>query len=151
MRWAGLVAEVLTLEAYWEDTRFIAKRPSHSKTPDNIYRLSGGRTRQVPNSSHDSGNIKTDLNGRNSLVFGKAWHFGDHGPDLPEYFGLHVPVNARRTEPMRELPDSIWLALEAWLDHHDVGLPDPFAQTGAKCGLQRMSEHKVDATHLGRC
>lgn len=146
LRWAGQVGEVMTLEDYWEDSRFNLKRPGTSKTPDNIYRLSRGIIHQVPNSSHDCCNIETDLNGRNTLIFSKAWHFGEEGPDPPEYFGLHVPMNARRTEPLRQIPQSIRAPLLAWLDHHDLGLPALSAKPAPTRSLPRVTPRRPNAS-----
>ncbi|WP_407932001.1 Nmad2 family putative nucleotide modification protein [Erythrobacter aurantius] len=151
LRWAGLVAEVMALEDYWEDPRFKTKQPGHSNTPDNIYRSENGTTIQVPNSSHDCANMETDLSGRNTLICGKAWHFGDDGPELPEYFGLHVPMNARRTEPLREIPRAVWIALEAWLDHNDAGLPVATGLQGKGCSSRAEPSRTLRAGAGPRC
>lgn len=135
-RWAGIVTEVMPLEEYWEDPRFLSKRPGHSVVPDNIYCLEENRFRQVPNPIHDSSNVDTDLGGRNVLVFGEAWHFGGDGPDIPSFFGLHVPMNARRTEPLREIGNSEWKALRQWLDDHDHGLPRNALRSQSRCSAR---------------
>ena len=43
LRWAGIVEKVVPMEQYWEDSRFRAKRPGRSPTPDNF----GSSTFQV--------------------------------------------------------------------------------------------------------
>jgi hypothetical protein len=133
LRWAGVVSEVIPLEDYWTDPRFRGKRPDRSAVPDNIYRLEGSTWRQEPNTTHDEGNVATDLSGRNALVFAEAWCFGDTQPELPEVFDLRVPMNQRRNEPLREISAEEWRALRNWLGAHHVGLPVARAQPIAPC------------------
>lgn len=95
VRWAGIVSEVLPLEDYWDDPGFLAKRPDRSDTPDNIYQLIDGHLSQEPNSSHDEGNIATDIRGKNALIFSQAWHMGDDRPELPDVFDLRVVASRR--------------------------------------------------------
>jgi hypothetical protein len=49
-----------------------------------------------------------------------------------------VPLNARRNEPMREVTDGLWAEIEAWLDHHNRGLPDPSASAQRACSPRRV-------------
>ncbi len=139
VRWAGIVSEVLPIEKYWDDPRFLDKRPDRSETPDNIYRLMDGGLSQVPNNSHSEGNAATDINGKNALIFSRAWHMGEGRPELPEVFDLRVMAN-RRLEPLHEISLQEWNELQGWLNAHDYGLPTQ--RKGSPCGprptLQRM-------------
>lgn len=137
IRWAGVVTEVVPLDRYWEDARFRGKRPDRSAVPDNIYRLNGDTWHQVPNTTHDEGNLATDLSGRNALVFGQAWYFGDTQPEPPGVFDLRVAMNQRRNEPLREISDDEWRALSEWLQSHDIGLPVPDGLPDGRCGAPR--------------
>lgn len=140
IRWAGIVSEVLSLGDYWDDSRFHTKRPDRSDTPDNIYKWVDGHLSQVPNTSHDKCNIKTDIGGVNALIFSQAWHMGADGPELPEEFNLRVVAN-RRSEPLREMLPEQWIKLEDWLKKHDRGLPKP--GKGLKSGPCAASQSKL--------
>jgi hypothetical protein len=143
LRWAGVVSEVIPLEQYWANSRFRGKRPDKSLTPDNIYRIDGSTWHQVPNATHDEGNIATDLSGRNALVFGEAWYFGDTQPELPDVFDFRVPMNARRNEPLRDITDEEWRALREWLRARDIGLPadsNPLAHRSCAASRSRRPE-----------
>ncbi|MGQ0560199.1 MAG: hypothetical protein ACT4OE_11590 [Sphingosinicella sp.] len=129
IRWAGVVSEVLTFEQYWDDGRFEAKKPSHSSVPDNIYQPVDGILKQVANSIHGPDNIITDLDGRNVLIFDRAWYFGELEPGLPEHFGLWM-VGNRRTEPCHLMTDSEWDEIRRWLDRQDQMQPSQF---GGSC------------------
>lgn len=139
VRWAGIVSEVLPMEKYWDDRRFYGKRPDHSQTPDNIYRMIEGRFSQVPNSSHGPNNIATDIHGKNALIFSQAWHMGDDRPELPEFFDLRV-VDNRRLEPLREISSQEWIELRDWLKAHDCGLPRN--RKGSPCVPRQPSQRK---------
>ncbi|UBS34756.1 hypothetical protein LBX01_14990 [Altererythrobacter sp. N1] len=138
LRWAGVVSEVLPLEQYWADRRFRGKRPDRSPVPDNIYRLDGGLWHQEPNATHDESNVATDLSGRNVLVFGAAWYFGDTQPNLPEVFDLRVSMNGRRNEPLRQIGSDEWCTLRKWLGERDVGLPVAANKSTPFCNVSRI-------------
>lgn len=139
IRWAGVVTEVVPLEQYWTDARFRGKRPDRSAVPDNIYRLDGTAWHQVPNTTHDEGNVATDLSGRNALVFGEAWYFGDSQPELPKVFDLRVPMNQRRNEPLRQISDDEWRVLREWLRAHAVGLPVAAGLQAGRCSVSKRN------------
>ena len=138
LRWAGIVSKVLPLEDYWDDRRFRSKRPGNSAFPDNIYRIIGSQLCQLPNSSHDERHVATDIRGRNALIFSRTWHLGENGPDLEEDFGLRVPMTMRRNEPLTEVGVELWIELEAWLDHHDQGLPPVANLESQSCRAPRQ-------------
>ncbi|WP_301408840.1 hypothetical protein [Pseudomonas aeruginosa] len=39
--WAGIVSEVLTFTEYWNDRRFVSKKPERTVVPDNFYKPIG--------------------------------------------------------------------------------------------------------------
>jgi hypothetical protein len=39
VRWAGVVAETIPMQDYWDHPRFRSKRPDRSEVADNIYRF----------------------------------------------------------------------------------------------------------------
>lgn len=151
LRWAGVVTEVVPLEQYWADVRFRGKRPDRSAVPDNIYRLDGATWHQVPNTTHAEGNVATDLSGRNALVFGEAWYFGDTQPELPEVFDLRVPMNQRRNEPLREISNDEWRALQEWLRAYDMGLPGLQPTSRVRCGSLRQKDNAKRTASAIRC
>lgn len=140
VRWAGIVSEVISLDEYWRDRRFDGKRPGRSAAPDNIYRLEGETWIQVPNSTHDSRNVQTDLSGANALVFGEVWHFADKAPELPPAFDLRVTAN-RRIEPLRHIAENERVELEGWLAAHNQGLPAGPKDALRSCGAAQVKDN----------
>lgn len=118
VRWAGVVSETLSFAEYWNDRRFIGKRPGRSTRPDNLYRATPAGLVQEPNQMHGATDADRDLGGLNVLVLARSWYFADSAPDLPRAFGLHQ--HARRSEPMYHLHPTIGAALLGWLDAQPV-------------------------------
>ncbi|WP_176730433.1 hypothetical protein [Devosia insulae] len=125
VRWAGIIKEKLTFEAYWRDERFRDKRPDTSIKGDNIYAPDGTALVQVPNPVHGAGNVSRDLSGRFALVFGRAWVFGRNAPDLPEAMNLHFTGSAREGHRRSALSGTQLAEVTSWLDHtyRLLGLP----------------------------
>lgn len=119
--WAGIVAEVIPLADYWNDSRFSDKKPRRTTLPDNFYRPTPDGFVQVPNPVHGADSMPRDISGVNSLVFDPAWRFGAYGPRLPTEFGLRM-VGGRRGERLSELSAQEWKRLRAWLDAQDTGV-----------------------------
>jgi hypothetical protein len=78
VRWAGIVADVIPLAAYWRDPRFQGKKPPRhgghrsGDVPDNIYRPTPeGNLEQVENTSHGPDEAATDIGGKNALILGR--------------------------------------------------------------------------------
>jgi hypothetical protein len=115
--WAGVIEDKLTFAQYWDESRFDGKKPHRSATPDNIYEPHEMDLRQVPNTTHDGGNVATDLSGKYVLLFNDSWHFGATGPILPAEFGLRI-VGGRRRHRVHDLSATRWMALRAWLNKH---------------------------------
>lgn len=120
--WAGVIEDRLTFAQYWDDPRFDGKKPYRSATPDNIYRPNGKHIIQVPNTTHDDGNVVTDLSGQYVLLFDESWHFGAAGPILPSDFGLRM-TGGRRRHRVHELSTLQWAALRTWLNQVRVSGP----------------------------
>lgn len=78
-----LTEEPLELAAYFNDVRFLKKRPvldsndAELRSGDNIYwRDADGLYRQVPNKSHSVDEALHDTSGKNALVSTRFWYFG---------------------------------------------------------------------------
>lgn len=143
--WAGIIDEVIPLADYWSDPRFVAKQPHLSETPDNIYREENGILVQIPNNVHDAGNVKTDVSGRNSLIFSEFWRVEGRYEILPERFGMRMSGN-RRTEPVHEIDYASWRKLRSWLD--TVGIR-PMEMT--RFALGRPSQTRARRRTCRRC
>lgn len=75
--------EPLDLSAYFNDPRFLKKRPildardPEIRTGDNIYwRDADGLYQQLPNNSHEQEAKIHDTSGKNALVSTRFWYFG---------------------------------------------------------------------------
>lgn len=140
VRWAGIVADVMPLAAYWRDPRFQGKKPPQhggrrsGGAPDNIYRPAPeGNLEQVENTSHGPGEAATDIGGKNALILGRLWYFGPSVALPPERFNLRI-IGGRRRERLSEIDEPTWHELEDWLNDN---VPSPGAPTltvaGATC------------------
>jgi hypothetical protein len=122
--WAGVIAEKLTFEDYWRDSRFKSKKPGKSVTPDNIYRPIEGGLLQVRNRTHVPEDFSRDTNGRFVLVFGQHWYYGPGGPILPDHFGLRMN-GGRRGHRVINWNGTMWLRLQRWLENHQQAVHRP--------------------------
>jgi hypothetical protein len=78
------IEERLSFAEYWNDARFLGKRPDKNPRSDNIYRSDEqGGLAWVENRVHDEGHTERDLGGKYVLVSKKFWYFGDQSPSLP--------------------------------------------------------------------
>ena len=100
-----ITQEPIRLEDYFEDRRFVAKKPDmRSARPevrcgDNIYdRLNGG-TGQLENDQHGQGDEPRDLSGVNALVSKRFYYFGSNAFMPPEGWNafLGAPLSTART------------------------------------------------------
>jgi len=114
--WAGVVAEKLTLEEYWNDRRFEGKKPNSSSTPDNIYQPKDDGLLHVSNNSHGPGAFTRDTSGQYVLIFNPSWYFGSGGPLMPAEFGLRM-TSGRRAHRKSEFLPNQWMELRTWLDN----------------------------------
>jgi len=95
--WVGRVSEVLPINQYFEENRFVEKIPDvNSGDPikcvgDNIYKpLSSGDFEQLE-SEHGENLKNHDLGGKNVLVFNEFYYMGRAGRPLPSEIQIHNP------------------------------------------------------------
>lgn len=92
------VNEILTLEEYWNDSRFIIKRPIVNGSlarmyGDNIYYPLENQVWTQLNSAHSNGDgstnmkhLKVDTSGKNVLISTNFYYLGDSCMPIPERF-----------------------------------------------------------------
>lgn len=97
------VEEKLTFDQYWNDARFLCKKPNLNGSlieiyGDNVYHTdeSTGKVIQE-NCAHskdngivDEGHYKRDVEGQYVLLSKTFYYFGDHAPLIPEEFS-YIP------------------------------------------------------------
>lgn len=135
VRWAGIVHEKLVFAEYWSDPRFGLKKPGAAAVPDNIYRLSDGELRQVPNPTHGPEHRQRDLAGRYVLAFDRSWRFWPSAPVMPDQFGLRM-LSARRGHRVHYLVGADEHRLLGWLDGQECV---PLSRTSAADAPGRRS------------
>ena len=86
--YAMRIAEVLPLQQYGVDPRFVFKRPSIKgpswrRLGDNIYYIDEAGDWQQRRGRHGPEWILRDLSGRNALVADEFYYFGREAPELP--------------------------------------------------------------------
>ncbi|RJS47427.1 hypothetical protein D4739_15195 [Nocardioides cavernaquae] len=94
--YAVQVAKVIGFEEYWEDPRYLPRRPVRwspriiERAGDNIYEPVGRDFHQLPSfhsrpdGSEDAERKRVDLGGERVLVGERFTYWGKRGPDLPE-------------------------------------------------------------------
>ncbi len=117
--YAMRVGEVLTFADYWNDARFVSKRPDMrskkriERRGDNIYRPTGDGELgfEQLHSRHKPKDIKRDLSGNHVLVAEDFVYYGRSGPALTASLEfLRVGRGHRRTrEPERVRAVAHWL------------------------------------------
>jgi hypothetical protein len=132
--WAGVISEKLTFESYWSDLRFRSKRPGVSRRPDNIYRPDGRRLVQVPNDTHTSEHIETDVSGRFVLVLEPAWRIKAGWGTLPVQLSeLWWPGASRRGHRQSIIGDDLKDDLFAWLEAGCTTATESPQERGSSC------------------
>jgi hypothetical protein len=89
------VTEVTTLDQYWNDERFLVKRPLRNGSSvmmvgDNIYHRTGGKVHWIQEDSHHSNpdgsanetNVKTDTRSERVLLSRRFYYFGSAAPEI---------------------------------------------------------------------
>lgn len=115
------VDEVCTFDEYWEDYRFLMKRPCFDGNyqqcyGDNIYHHINGEWMQE-NSHHsyadgiNENNLLHDTRVDRVLLSFKYWYFGENAIELPKKFGEVVAVG----RPYKKLSDRLCLNLVDWV------------------------------------
>jgi hypothetical protein len=126
--YAMRVAEKLSFNEYWADSRFASKIPDKTSASalvrrgDNIYQPFGiGAFRQLPSRhSHADGtedpqSTAHDLGGRHVLVAGDFVYFGGSGPDLPEHLDFLATGRGHRCNFASEQVEAVvgWFSNQA--------------------------------------
>ena len=90
--YAMRVTEILTFDEYWNDERFLAKRPNldgpvEESCGDNIYQFdyAKGCWRQIPAYHCDSSEMEYDTSVDRVLISDDFVYWGGDGPPLPEF------------------------------------------------------------------
>jgi hypothetical protein len=80
--WAGVIQRKLTFAKKLEGSRFQAKKPDRSPSPDNSYEPLNDELRWISNTTHDIDAHQTDTGGVHVLAIEPARQFGAGGPIL---------------------------------------------------------------------
>lgn len=151
--YAMQVEEAMGLDAYWNDERFLCKRPVMNGSlkqvyGDNIYRRSRGRWIQA-NSHHslenrrpNPRNVERDTSVDRMLAARRFVYFGSRAALIPKKFRPYKPTDEDICCPgqgHRVMSDGLARAFEKWLDDRGAsglqGMPLEFerhARVGAR-------------------
>jgi hypothetical protein len=103
------VSEIISIEDYWNDSRFKCKKPILNGSRqlmygDNFYHKDQKGKWVQEDSAHSNqdgtpnlSNLKTDTNGHNSIISNNFYYFGQSAPVLPEYLHdiLHTGIGQK--------------------------------------------------------
>lgn len=88
--YGAIVSDVVPLDQYGKEKRFMCKRPSGKKWSqqygDNIYFKVRGEWRQRENNHHGLSDMDRDVGGVNAVICRRFWYFGKDGPKIPREF-----------------------------------------------------------------
>ena len=134
------VDEISTFDEYWEDPRFLVKRPRFDGNyqqcyGDNIYHHIGNEWMQE-NSHHsyvdgiNQNNLLHDTRIDRVLLSFYYWYFGENAIELPEEFAEAIAAG----RPYKKLPDNICANIVDWVGCHyemgQQGLPYKWNKSG---------------------
>ena len=134
------VDEICTFDEYWEDPRFLVKRPRFDGNyqqcyGDNIYHHIGNEWMQE-NSHHsyvdgiNQNNLLHDTRIDRVLLSFYYWYFGENAVELPEEFAEAIAAG----RPYKKLPDNICANIVDWVGCHyemgQQGLPYKWNKSG---------------------
>lgn len=93
--YAMQVTDVLTFDQYWNDERFLAKRPDlngnlEEACGDNMHYLADGQFCRIPGYHCGSDKIEDDVYVDRVLVSDDFVYWGGDGPPLPEFRGHNL-------------------------------------------------------------
>lgn len=131
--YAMQVAEVLNFDTYWNDPRFVRKRPNLNGSlkliyGDNIYRRAGNKWAQADshhsqeNGRPNKANIEWDTSVDRLLVATKFVYWGKEAPSIPKRFrpfhktGEDICCKARGH---RKFDEALATAFVGWLEQQD--------------------------------
>lgn len=147
--YAMQVAESLSFSEYWNDKRFVSRRPSRrNPSPDNFYRpvvdaIGVSRLKWVPNEIHCAKALDKDTGGKRVLIASKFWYFGDLSASeekrLPSQLFQLAPKTQGHVVHKNRLPGDLEQFV-SWLEHFPRGMTGaptlspalPAAEFGAK-------------------
>ena len=138
------VAEILTFDEYWNESRFVQKRPNlrgslKQAFGDNIYHRDEktGRWRQEnSHHSHDDGranwgNVRHDTQTPQVLIGLKYAYWGASGPKIPRRFRGSVDVCCHRGHKCSLFPEPFVTRFIEWIKSLDqtgyLGYPAKFS------------------------
>jgi len=116
------VEEVIPLDEYWNDPRFLDRQPGFSPVPDNIHRQTdNGGLQQVANQVHGTADAATDISCKNSLAARRFWYFGGSSPDISTDLVHLVHAHIGEAISAHRRPGDVQ-QLEQWLASWPQGL-----------------------------
>jgi hypothetical protein len=117
--YAMQVSEVMSLDAYFRDVRFAAKKPrrgSHDPrhcVGDNVYRQVNGEWRKYAGGTHTEAHLEKDVSGKNVLIGKRFYYFGREAVALPKRLAL---VGKGGQGHRSWFPRTYIHILESWLE-----------------------------------
>lgn len=129
--YAMKVDEVMDFDSYWNDRRFLSKRPSMNGSlkqlyGDNIYHQLDGQWIQadshhsLDNGQPNTNNINRDTRVNRLLISRKFVYYGNAAPLIPEDFRSYQPTDEDLCCPRqghRARSHEFATAFESWLDN----------------------------------
>lgn len=127
------VEEIMDFDSYWNDQRFLCKRPVMNGSlkqlyGDNIYHQPDGQWIQE-NSHHslndgqpNARNIEHDTKRNRLLIARKFVYYGSSAPYIPEMFRPYQPTNEDlccSSQGHRNGSHQLAIAFESWLDNRN--------------------------------
>ena len=95
--YAMRVTEIMTFDEYWNDERFLAKRPNldgdlTEACGDNLYQFDypNGCWCRVPAYHCDSSEMEKDTSVDRVLISDDFVYWGEKGPELPDFCGVDI-------------------------------------------------------------
>jgi hypothetical protein len=146
--YAMRVKEVLTLEKYWDDLSFAARKPTLHGTPvnrrgDNIWHKdANGHWQVVPGACHDERAREKDTGGKNVLIATEFYYFGREAiPVAPAFSELPARTQGHKNTYDEEIISRFW----DWLSRTArkkgrIGDPSEFTEEGCRVQCQEIEE-----------
>lgn len=125
--YAMLVQEKLPYDRYFEDPRFQSKKPDSDPRGDNFFTKTNGRlSLAFDNAAHFGKDeaIQRDLNAPVSVISSRFWYFGQNAPLLPPELQdtrISLPGNSRRGHRIIKNQAQI-LNFTEWLNRWPPGI-----------------------------
>tara|TARA_B100001094_G_C18194660_1_gene809803 strand:- start:859 stop:1461 length:603 start_codon:yes stop_codon:yes gene_type:complete len=135
--YAGIVSDVMLLESYFDDSRYLNKKPSFNpknsrdwfdQYGDNIYQKSAGVWKQHTHLSRSKSDMAEDIQGKHVLICKQYWYFGKKALNLPEKLQLLMPDTDAFRKNTDELLNQSFIK---WINTYErgvAGLPTEIAR-----------------------